>query len=134
METIAYRSAPESQPYYLKSDDGNEPQVHIYETKVSCPITGIDEDSWVAYQFVDTSYQEDKPLEYGEQHGVKPDSLTGGLFDANLPIWTPKEYFLIFYECRLKQVRHSMHRLVARLFLRLEPYTQDEGDITASSG
>ncbi|EWZ81136.1 hypothetical protein FOWG_14712 [Fusarium oxysporum f. sp. lycopersici MN25] len=134
METIAYRSAPESQPYYLKLDDGNEPQVHIYEIQVSCLITGIDEDSWVAYQFVDTYHQGDKPLEYGEQHGVKPDSLTGGLFDANVPIWTPKEYFLIFYECRLKQVRHAMHKLVARLFLRLEPYTQDEGDITASSG
>ncbi|KAJ0132017.1 Histone-lysine N-methyltransferase ASHR3 [Fusarium oxysporum f. sp. albedinis] len=93
-------------------------EVHIYGIQVSCLITGIDEDSWVAYQFVDIYHQGDKPLEYGEQHGVKPDSLTRGLFDANLPIWTPKEYFLIFYECRLKQVRHAMHKLVARLFLR----------------
>ncbi|KAL5625689.1 hypothetical protein FOBRF1_000032 [Fusarium oxysporum] len=122
------------QPYYLKLDDENEPQVHVYETQVSCLIAGIDEDSWVAYQFVDTYYQGDKPLEQGEEHGVKPDPLTGGLFDANLPIWTPREYFLIVYECRLKQVRHAMHNLVARLFLRLEPYTQDEEDMAASSG
>ncbi|KAF5707743.1 transcription factor SEF1 [Fusarium mundagurra] len=120
------------QPFYLKLDGRNEPQVHIYETQVSCLITGIDEDSWVAYQFFDTYYLEDKTLEQREEHGVKPDPLTGGLFDANLPIWTPREYFLIVYECRLKQVRHAMHNLVARLFLRLEPYTQDEGDMTAS--
>lgn len=110
------------QPYYLKLGDENEPQVHIYETQVSCLIAGIDEDSWVAYQFVDTYYQGEKPLAQDEEHGVKPDPLTGGLFDANLPIWTPREYFLIVYECRLKQVRHAMHNLVARLFLRLEPY------------
>ncbi|EWG50128.1 hypothetical protein FVEG_09447 [Fusarium verticillioides 7600] len=122
------------QPYYLKFGYGNEPQVHIYETQVSCLIAGIDEDSWVAYQFVDTYYQGTKPLAQDEEHGVKPDPLTGGLFDANLPIWTPREYFLIVYECRLKQVRHAMHNLVARLFLRLEPYTQDEGDMTASFG
>ncbi|KAF5575908.1 extracellular GDSL-like lipase acylhydrolase [Fusarium pseudoanthophilum] len=120
------------QPYYLRLGNENEPQVHIYETQVSCLIAGIDEDSWVAYQFVDTYYQGEKPLAQEEQHGVKPDPLTGGLFDANLPIWTPREYFLIVYECRLKQVRHAMHNLVARLFLRLEPYTQDEGDMTAT--
>ncbi|KAF4417804.1 transcription factor SEF1 [Fusarium acutatum] len=122
------------QPYYLRLGDENEPQVHIYETQVSCLVAGIDEDSWVAYQFVDTYYQGEKPLAQDEQHGVKPDPLTGGLFDANLPIWTPREYFLIVYECRLKQVRHAMHNLVARLFLRLEPYTQDEGDMTDSFG
>ncbi|KAF5577054.1 transcription factor SEF1 [Fusarium pseudocircinatum] len=120
------------QPYYLKLGDENEPQVHIYETQVSCLIAGIDEDSWVAYQFVDTYYQGEKPLAQDEQHGVKPDPLTGGLFDANLPIWTPREYFLIVYECRLKQVRHAMHNLIARLLLRLEPYTQDEGDVATS--
>ncbi|KAF5646366.1 transcription factor SEF1 [Fusarium sp. NRRL 52700] len=120
------------QPYYLKLGADNEPQVHIYETQVSCLVAGIDEDSWVAYQFVDTYYQGKKPLAQDEQHGVKPDPLTGGLFDANLPIWTPREYFLIVYECRLKQVRHAMHNLVTRLFLRLELYTQDEGDMTGS--
>lgn len=113
------------QPHYLKLGDANEPQVHIYETQVSCLIAGIDEDSWVAYQFVDTYYQGKKPLEQAEENGVKPDPLTGGLFDANLPIWTPREYFLIVYECRLKQVRHAMHNLVARLLLRLEPYVCD---------
>ncbi|KLO83363.1 Uncharacterized protein LW93_15033 [Fusarium fujikuroi] len=121
------------QPYYLKFGDANEPQVHIYETQVSCLIAGIDEDSWVAYQFVDTYYQGNASLAQDEENGVKPDPLTGGLFDANLPIWTPREYFLIVYECRLKQVRHAMHNLVARLLLRLEPYTQDEGDMASFS-
>ncbi|KAF4341541.1 hypothetical protein FBEOM_4443 [Fusarium beomiforme] len=118
---------------YLTLSDKNEPRVNIYEAQVSCLITGIDEDSWVAYQFADTYYQGNKPLEQVEEYGVKPDPLTAGLFDANLPIWTPREYFLIVYECRLKQVRHAMHNLVARLVLRLEPYTQDEGDVTSSS-
>ncbi|KAF5617845.1 extracellular GDSL-like lipase acylhydrolase [Fusarium sp. NRRL 25303] len=120
------------QPFYLKLGDANEPQVHIYETQVSCLIAGIDEDSWVAYQFADTYYQGKKPLAQDEEHGIKPDPLTGGLFDANIPNWTPREYFLIVYECRLKQMRHAMHNLVARLFLRLEPYTQDEGDMATS--
>lgn len=96
--------------------------VHIYEVQVSCLITGIDEDSWVAYQFIDTYYQGNEPLHQQEQiNGYKYDPLTDGL-DANQPIWAPREYFLIVYELRLKQVRHAMHNLVARLLLRLEPY------------
>ncbi|KAI6764105.1 hypothetical protein HG530_007894 [Fusarium avenaceum] len=103
--------------------------VHIYEVQVSCLITGIDEDSWVAYQFIDTYYQGNEPLHQQEQiNGYKYDPLTDGL-DANQPIWAPREYFLIVYELRLKQVRHAMHNLVARLLLRLEPYTQHSQDL-----
>ncbi|KAF4447060.1 putative transcription factor SEF1 [Fusarium austroafricanum] len=76
---------------HLKMSEENEAPVNIYEVQVSCLITGTDEDSWVAHQFVDTYYQGVTSLEQEEQNPVKPDPLTAGLYDANLPIWSPRE-------------------------------------------
>ncbi|KAJ4146273.1 hypothetical protein NW754_001740 [Fusarium falciforme] len=42
-----------------------------------------------------------------------------------MPIWTPREYFLVVYECRLQQVKHALQNLVSMLKLKLEPYNQD---------
>ncbi|KAG5654863.1 hypothetical protein KAF25_010987 [Fusarium avenaceum] len=115
---------------YLNMGSEHDNPVHIYEVQVSCLITGIDEDSWVAYQFIDTYYQGNEPLHQQEQiNGYKYDPLTDGLVNANQPIWAPREYFLIVYELRLKQVRHAMHNLMARLLLRLEPYTHHSQDL-----
>lgn len=100
--------------------------IHIHEAQISCLISGLDHDSWVAYLFIDTYYQGQESYEsveyYHSQEDFEPDPFTAGTMDSNLPIWAPREYFLTVYECRLKQMRHALHNLVSRLILKLEPY------------
>ncbi|KAJ4185056.1 hypothetical protein NW767_013014 [Fusarium falciforme] len=105
------------------------PQVCIYEAQVSCLVAGLDNHSWVAYLFLDTYYQEESSSEsvefYHSQEDLRTDPLTAGIRDSDMPIWTPREYFLVVYECRLQQVKHALQNLVSMLKLKLEPYNQD---------
>ncbi|KAM6537878.1 hypothetical protein FALCPG4_003777 [Fusarium falciforme] len=104
-------------------------QVCIYEAQVSCLVAGLDNHSWVAYLFLDTYYQEESSSEsvefYHSQEDLRTDPLTAGIRDSDMPIWTPREYFLVVYECRLQQVKHALQNLVSMLKLKLEPYNQD---------
>ncbi|KAJ3538515.1 hypothetical protein NM208_g5873 [Fusarium decemcellulare] len=104
-------------------------QICIYEAQISCLIAGLDNHSWIAYLFIDTYYQDGSSSEsvesYHSQEDLKTDPLAAGTVDSDLPIWTPREYFLVVYECRLKQVKHALQNLVSRLLLKLEPYIQD---------
>jgi hypothetical protein len=86
----------------------------IYEAQISFVICGPDETRWVAYAFVDTDFG-------GEDMGDEPSSCDGigwdpiateGKLDANLPIWDPREYFLIIFEIRIAQVRKEWEYLV----------------------
>lgn len=103
-------------------------KTNVYEAQISCLVTGLDHDSWIAYLFVDTYYQGDSSYESVEHYHSKrntrfrPDPLLAGTADANLPTWTPREYFLSVYECRLRQVKHALHNVVSRLLMKLEPY------------
>lgn len=58
---------------------------------------------------------------------VQPDPLMAGTADANIPTWTPREYFLRVYECRLKNMKHELHNVVSRLLSKLEPYVSAAG-------
>ncbi|KAM5349660.1 hypothetical protein ACJ41O_006165 [Fusarium nematophilum] len=130
------RKSRQLQHLGIEGDESS--QVYIYEAQVSCLVTGLDQESWVAYLFLDTYYQgtaSSESVTYyhrkGEDGGqlYKPDPLTAGTCNAQKPIWTPREYFLIVYECRLKQVRHALHNLASRLLLKLEPYIRDSTNL-----
>ncbi|KAK0611969.1 hypothetical protein B0T14DRAFT_339079 [Immersiella caudata] len=110
----------------------------IYEAQISCMVTGFDDESWVGLAFVDTYYRGDDDRESVEYYAsesadgdeaienpVLMDPLTGGRFDANAPIWKPREYFLRLLECRVDQVRLEWHNVVSRLLQITEPYTHD---------
>ncbi|KAK3692167.1 hypothetical protein B0T22DRAFT_435486 [Podospora appendiculata] len=81
----------------------------IYEAQISCMVTGIDERSWVGITCVDTYYKGDDSQEcaeyYAEQsmNGAKMDPLACGQFDADKPLWKPREYFLRLLKCRIDQ-------------------------------
>ncbi|EEU48936.1 uncharacterized protein NECHADRAFT_75591 [Fusarium vanettenii 77-13-4] len=121
---------PLRRSFRLNFINGDEPeggsQVCIYEAQISCLVAGLDNHSWMAYLFIDTYYQEDSSSEsveyYHSQEDLRTDPLAAGTVDSDLPIWTPREYFLVVYECRLKQVKHALQNLVSRLLLKLEPY------------
>lgn len=122
---------------HLCTDNTLKSQIYIHEAQISCLVTGLDKDSWVAYLFIDTYYQEEESSDsveyYHSQENMELDPLTGGTMDLNLPIWTPREYFLIVYEYRLKQARHSLHNLISRLILKLERKLEPYVSITFPS-
>jgi hypothetical protein len=105
----------------------------IYEVQVSCLVSGLDQDSWVGYLFVDTYHRGESNREsvqtYASRvipgsypHNLIPDPLTAGKYDANKPIWKPREYFLRVFESRAEQVKEESQNLVVRLLQKLEPH------------
>ncbi|KAK3333324.1 hypothetical protein B0T19DRAFT_122819 [Cercophora scortea] len=122
---------------FLKLDpsDGPASSVEdcIYEAQISCIVTGIDERSWVGYACIDTYYKGDRDDNqesveyYVEQsiNGPRMDPLSGGRFDADKPIWKPREYFLRLLDCRMDQVRQEWHNVVSRALQTTEEYTHD---------
>lgn len=99
---------------------------YLCEAQVSVLITGSDPWRWVAYCFVDTyfdqedgesadAYHEDRDVDEDTGIVVQPDPLTASEKDANLPISSPREYFLAVLRARIRLVKHEWHRLVRRL-------------------
>lgn len=79
--------------------------------------------------FVDTYYKGKDNLEsvdfYAEQvraGGPSMDPLAAGRYDANRPIWKPREYFVRVLECRVEQVKQEWHNVVSRVLQRIEPH------------
>lgn len=110
----------------------------IYEVQTSILVTGVDHWSWTAYGFIDTYYKNtqtgtwssdqestmnQESVEYYTEQcvvGVSPDPLTAGQYDAEPPVWTPREYFLRVLESRVKQVNREWHNTVFRVLRRFE--------------
>jgi len=93
-------------------DEGN---YGIYKAQISFVICGSDHRRWVAYAFVDTDFdskelgdEEDFPYEGVQEDPIASDSKV----DANRPIWSPREYFLMIVKIRVDQVRKEWEFLV----------------------
>ena len=86
----------------------------IFEAQISFVICGSNNRQWVAYAFVDTDF-DDKDLgdEEFSYEGCQDDPIaSNGKLDANRPIWSPREYFLMIVEIRMDQVRKEWEYLV----------------------
>ncbi|KAH7156087.1 hypothetical protein EDB81DRAFT_684310 [Dactylonectria macrodidyma] len=107
---------------------------NLCEAQISVLVTGSDSWRWVAYCFVDTYYEHidkrESVEEYCEEHETdtdshatfRPDPLAAGKRDANMPVLTPREYFLIVLESRLQQVKDEWHVLVVYLKDKIAGY------------
>lgn len=105
----------------------------LYEAQVSCLVSGVDQFSWTAYLFVDTYHKgkvnEESPTTYDEgakANGLYLDPLTHGRHDANMPVWSPREYFVQVLDARLDQVQQEWSDVVDRILQVIEPYTYDD--------
>lgn len=103
----------------------------IYEAQISVLVTGVDHWSWTAFAFVDTYYkgaENDESVEHyleqveQVQNVPRFDPLTKGQYDAELPVWRPREYFLRVLETRVKQVKQEWHNTVFCILQRIEPH------------
>ncbi|KAH7122122.1 hypothetical protein B0J13DRAFT_456477 [Dactylonectria estremocensis] len=107
---------------------------NLCEAQISVLVTGSDSWRWVAYCFVDTYYEHvdkresvedysDEPETDNDSHAAfRPDPLAAGECDANMPVLTPREYFLVVLESRLQQVKDEWHVLVIYLKDKVAEY------------
>lgn len=92
----------------------------IYEAQISFLISGFDEWFWKAYCFVDTFFFSENSLQSYHEQGL--DAASGGERYADLPVWNPREYFLLVLARRFRQVTKEWSVLVNTLDARLEIY------------
>ncbi|KAF2100657.1 hypothetical protein NA57DRAFT_74257 [Rhizodiscina lignyota] len=89
----------------------------VYEAQFSFAICGSDNSRWIAYAFDDTDVDDEdfedsvKPIQ-----GFLSDPIAwnefSDIFDANFPIWNPREYFLTILNSRTAQALKEWEELI----------------------
>lgn len=124
--------------FLLRGPNRSDPPLqvdYLCQAQVSVLITGPDPWRWVAYCFVDTYFEHETRRESAESYHdeivvdeadasvvFQPDPFTLGERDACCPILTPREYFLVALEPRLRHVRDEWHVLVTKLRQIIDRY------------
>ncbi|KAH8734313.1 hypothetical protein BGZ61DRAFT_559927 [Ilyonectria robusta] len=129
----------------MKSDPLTEIDF-LCQAQVSVLITGPDPWRWVAYCFADTYFEHetrrdsaesyDDDMVFDEDDGsvlCQPDPFTLGEQDASRPILTPREYFVVVLESRLRHARDEWHVLVTKLRRMIDEYIETCPIMTADT-
>jgi len=131
----------------LPSDQGGRKDC-LYESQVSFLVAGHSNSAWAGYCFIDTFFHavegddesESGDAEYNEtdmdsveyyndvewDNGtLNLDPITAGHFDADMPIWNPREYFLVVLRVRLRQVEEHWQNVAYSLRRKIERDVRD---------
>ena len=99
---------------------------YLYESQISVMVTGIDDWVWAGYCFVDVYFKDENHLERVEQiFNARIDPHSCGRYPADLPIWTPREYFLRALSARMQQIKQEWDNSVSRFIQQIEPYVRN---------
>lgn len=100
------------QPFF-----GEETPV-LEQAQISVVLCGTSERRYTVYCFEDNDLDEDREMgddEFSEE-GVQVDQVVKGdtenVVDANLPMWNPREYFLVILFERVKQINVEWAQIV----------------------
>lgn len=85
----------------------------IFEAHISFVIVGSDYKRWVGYAFQDTEW-EDSSSDC-EEIESQSDLISDAELQMNLPVWNPKEYFLMVLQTRMAQVAEEWMRLIRKV-------------------
>lgn len=90
---------------------------YIYESQISCNITGPDVWRWVAYFFVETYHDHESRETVQEHHAdsFPMDPLTNGTVAADMPLADPRAYFIVVFHIRLSQVKCEWEKIVDKI-------------------
>jgi hypothetical protein len=98
----------------------------VYEAHISVTLTGIDSFVWTAYGIVDTYFSPEDLVEtYHLQNGVgrgRPDPFGAGVIDADMPIWTPREFFLKIVSIRMKGIVREWRGVINQMDTDIQQY------------
>lgn len=105
----------------------------LYESMISCIISGFDHWRWIGYFFVDTyhdRYHDDgeKVQNYYddslEEDGLRVDPFTRGERAADRPIQDPRLYFLTVLDIRVHQISQEWESIVHDVQCSVREYTK----------
>jgi hypothetical protein len=105
-------------------------EIHgIYRAHISLAIYGVSQRRWVAYAFDNNDF-DDREFGDGDSEdegypykGFQEDPIASdGKFDANVPIWDPRVYFLFIFQNRMGQVLQEWEYLVRWIERNIERY------------
>ena len=97
---------------------------HLYEAQASCVVTGLSNSTWTACYFVDTYFDDTNDMEDWCED-IYLDPLLCNKYDANLPIWNPREYFLLCLQQRLHSIKEEWLRVIYNLRREIEDYVRE---------
>ncbi|KAI1419347.1 hypothetical protein F5Y12DRAFT_789156 [Xylaria sp. FL1777] len=112
---------------------GTQSEDCIYEAQISCLVAGLDDSSYIGYAFVDTYHDgpnsDESVKEYHEKSNTpghySMDPLSGGMLQADRPLWSPRIYFLRVFELRIEQVKEEWVNAVFMIQKKTSTYIQD---------
>ncbi|RFU29722.1 hypothetical protein B7463_g6595, partial [Scytalidium lignicola] len=107
-------------------DTSQEPKNNrLYEAQISFVICGSDNRCWVGYAFADTYFGHNDLKECTFSYdGLHEDPIASdGELDLNLPIWDPREYFLIIVKIRMAQVLKEWELVINTVGNYINTYT-----------
>jgi hypothetical protein len=95
----------------------------IYEAQISIVLCGSANTRWVVYAFVDRYCEAEELVNELSSEGFHVDPIAGSeALDADLPVWNPREYFLIVVVFRLAQILREWQNVVRRLESSIKKY------------
>ncbi|KAH8904486.1 hypothetical protein BR93DRAFT_149680 [Coniochaeta sp. PMI_546] len=128
--------------FHLMGVDSNHhgPRNYVYESLVSCLVTGFDERFWVSFVFDDTYYKGENNRESIDTLAEAVESSMEGdtrvLMDpstrcevnADNSIPTPRQYFLRVLECQVRRAKLEWYNVVQNLLRFTKSYEFSEHD------
>ncbi|KAH8882425.1 hypothetical protein GQ53DRAFT_831551 [Thozetella sp. PMI_491] len=121
-----------------KDPDGLDDQDCVYESCVSCTVTGYNDFVWTACLAVDTYFSDvnetkDKVSDYGDEDVIFSDPLLAPynryMHDPARPILDPRAYFLAVFSAWIKRVENEWGNVIFRLRCGIEQFTKTSKEL-----
>jgi hypothetical protein len=116
----------------LQSDSRDNEDLYYHEAQISSLSWGPDETFWSELFLVDTYFGSEKKLETylvtpeGGNYGDGSDPPLAGQGSMELPMFDPREYFLMKIDRRIEQVATEYRALIETFNNRMEEYVSSE--------
>jgi hypothetical protein len=120
-----------SEPLPLRSDSRDQEDLYYHEAQTSSLSWGPDETFWSELFLVDTYFGSEKNRETyldtprNGSPGDGSDPPLGGRGSMKVPMFDPREYFLMKVDRRIEQVATEYGALVETFNKRMEEYVSD---------
>jgi hypothetical protein len=116
----------------LQSESRDQEDLHYHEAQISSLSWGPDETFWSEIFLVDTYFGSEKKLATyldtptGGKLGDGSDPPLGGQGSMEVPMFNPREYFLMKIDRRIEQVATEYRALVETFNKRMEEYVSSK--------
>ena len=101
---------------------------NIHRAHTSLVISGYNDRRWIAYSFQNHTFDDGDDFDDEmdcNYDGFQEDPIaSGGLVDANNPIWSPREYFALIFEYQLTGVLTQWENLVRWIERSIQGYVR----------